>query len=114
MYENTSIASTTIKTVIVCTQLVAYFGLFETLRVGDGKIAYHYVLCFFLSMMVSTTGIIVGGRELLLRHDHVGHRHGELEARGAWQAADGDFGKVCQRVFPPERRQHQPSRGLRP
>ena len=38
------------------------------------------------------TGIVVGRRELLLRHDHVGHRYGELEAGGAWEAADGDFG----------------------
>lgn len=29
--------------------------------------------CFLL---FGVTGVDIGGRELLLRHDHVGHRHG--------------------------------------
>ena len=58
----------------------------------------------FLSLIHA--GINFGGRELLLRHDDVGHRHGEFRVGGAGPAADGNRETFHQRVLPAEGRQH--------
>lgn len=60
-----------------------------------------------------TLGIYLGGRQLLLRYDHVGDRHREQGVGGAGPAADRGRETVHQRLFPAEGQQHQPPPGLR-
>lgn len=59
------------------------------------------------------TGIDIGGRQLLLCDDHVGHCDRKHVFGGTGSAADECGDTVHQRVLPPEGQQHEPPSGLR-